>query len=392
MTDTGQPPTVVDPYSALAKLRARADVTRVSIGGGHSAFIVTGYAAARAALADQRLAQDVVRAQEIADRSGEGVYLLPEFAHMLNSDPPDHTRLRGVMAGSFTSQRVAALRPRVIEFADDLLDGVAGQREIDLVPAYALPLPMRVVCELLGLPASDHELFRDWATLLVTSEDMRLFGEALNGMRTYLAEALATKRLAPADDILTDLITAQDSGQLDADEAVSMALFLLVAGHETTVSLIGNATLALLRDPAQMAWLKGNLDRAGEVIDELLRFDAPVSIATLRFAAEPITLAGVDIPEGEFVMISLAGANRDPERFSDPDVLNLARRASSHLSFGHGVHRCLGQFLGRMEGEIAVRRLLTRFPDVALVSEDGLRWRDTMMLRGLETLPVRLTP
>jgi cytochrome P450 len=395
MTELSEPGSVViaDPYPALADLRAKAEVARVRIGEGQSAYLITGYSAARTALADPRFAQDVVRAQEIADRGDGSIYLIPEFVHMLNSDPPDHTRLRRVMSGSFTSKRVAALRPKVSQISDDLLSRMEGQGEVDLIHSYALPLPMRVVCELLGLPAADHDVFRDWATLLVANEDMRDFSGTLQQMRAYLADVLAAKQRRPADDILTDLLRARDEGWLNHDEVVSMALFLLVAGHETTVSLIGNATLALLRNPDQLAWLKANPAKTGEVIDEFLRFEAPVSIATLRFTTERLTVAGVEIPQGEFVMISLAGANRDPARFEDPDRLNLTRESPQHLSFGHGIHRCLGQFLGRMEGEIAIGRLLERFPGLTLKSGvEDLRWRDTMMLRGLESLPVRLTP
>jgi cytochrome P450 len=212
-------------------------------------------------------------------------------------------------------------------------------------------------------------------------------------MTAYLRDLLAHKRRRGDQDMLADLMAAQDEGKLSEDEIVAMAFLLVIGGHETTVNLIGTSVLALLRNPDQLAWLRENLAELPKVMDEFLRFDAPVSMATLRFTTAPVTLGGVDLPEGSFLLISLGGANHDPDRFAEPDGLRLNRGDQGHLAFGHGIHRCLGAMLGRLEGEIALTRLLSRFPHMELAADEAdLRWRNTTMLRGVETLPVRLRP
>ncbi|MEO6700583.1 MAG: cytochrome P450 [Jatrophihabitantaceae bacterium] len=382
---------IVNPYPALARLRQNAPVSLIHSAEGLPIWIVTGYEAARAALGDPRIRQGVLQAQALADEQVDEIHLGADVVHMLNSDPPDHTRLRQLIQSAFTPRRVLAMRPVIEQITDSLLDGISGAETADLIPTFAFPLPMLVIGRLLGLPVEDAALFRRWSTGILTIGEQSASEDAAREMTSYLRDFLARKRGSADDDLLMELLRMQAEGQLSEDEIVAMAFLLVIGGHETTVNLLGTSLLALLRNPDQLAWLRENLDRMPAVMEEFLRRDAPVSMATLRFTTEPITLGGQELAAGSFLLISLGGANRDPARFDDPDELRLQRNDRGHLAFGHGIHRCLGAMLGKLEGEIALSRLLTRFPQLSLaVDELDLRWRNTTMLRGVETLPVHL--
>lgn len=387
---------MTDPYEGLAALRAAGAVSQVQTAEGLPVWLVTGHQEVRDALADPRLCQDGPEAQRLADQQAEGMDLGADIVHMLNSDPPVHTRLRRVVAGSFTAGRIAALRPAVQRLADGLLDAMATMAEPDLIRDYAFPLPVAVICELLGVPDGDRSAFRDWSTALVTHERADGGAPATQAMRDYLSGVLARKRADPGPDVLSDLLRAQDAGELSEDEVVAMAILLLIAGHETTVGLIGNAVLLLLSHPAELATVRhaaaaGDPAPIAAALDELLRLESPVAMATLRFTTAPVRLGGVDLPAGAFVLPAIGAANRDPARFPDPDRPDLHRGGRGQIAFGHGIHRCLGAPLARMEGEVALGRLLARFPGLRRRGgPDGLRWRDTPMLRGLESLPVAL--
>jgi cytochrome P450 len=382
---------IVNPYPALARVRANAPVSLIHSAEGLPIWIVTSYDIARAALADPRIRQSVVEAQKLAEQQVEEIHLGDDVVHMLNSDPPDHTRLRQLIQAAFTPRRVADMRPAIERICDDLLDRIDGADRADLIPSYAFPLPMLVIGQMLGLPPEDAPMFRRWSTGVLTIGEQKDADDAAHEMTAYLRDLLARKRKSDDRDLLVELIRAQDEGRLSEDEIVAMAFLLVIGGHETTVNLIGTSVLALLRNPDQMAWLREHLDRMPVVMDEFLRLDAPVSMATLRYTAEPVTLGDVDLPAGSFLLISLGGANHDPDRFDDPDELRLERADKGHLAFGYGIHRCLGSMLGKMEGEIALTKLLSRFPSMRLaVDEMELRWRNTTMLRGVETLPVHL--
>jgi cytochrome P450 len=311
---------------------------------------------------------------------------------MLNSDPPDHTRLRRLVATAFTMRRVELMRPRIVEITDELLAGLAGREQVDLVDDFAFPLPVTVICELLGVPYADREDFRTWSTVLLSAGEIDAVVAAGKNMAAYLHELIAAKRADPVDDMLSALIQARDDGdRLDEAELVSMAFLLLVAGHETTVNLIANGTLALLQHPDQRAALRADPALLPGAIEEFLRYDGPISHATIRYTTEPVEIGGVTIPGGEFVVIALGSANRDDDRFADADRLDVTRPAGGHLAFGHGIHFCVGAPLARLEGQIAIGRLFDRFPDLALaVDANELRWRHSTLLRGLESLPVRL--
>ncbi len=387
-----QPAFITNPYPTLARIRANGPVSVLESDEGLPMWVIARYRDVRAALADPRFGQDVRRAQALANDRVEGVTLGSEMVHMLNSDPPDHTRMRRLIHGAFTPRRVATMRPMVERITDDLIAGLDGRDTVDLVADFAFPLPMMIICELIGFPPEDRFAYRQWSTAILThSDDAARFDQAMRDMKAYLVDLLDRRATEPRDDMLTDLLRAREAGQLTVDEIVGMVFLLLIGGHETTVNLLGTATLALLRNPDQYSWLLANLDALPDAVDELLRYESPVSMATLRFTTAPVSVDGVEIPGGELVLLSLGGANRDPDRFPEAERLLLTRGDPGHLAFGHGIHRCLGSFLGKLEAEVALGRLLTRYPRLTLAAdEDTLPWRHTIMLRGLEALPVTL--
>jgi cytochrome P450 len=380
-----------DPYSVHARLRARCPVTPVVLPGSTvPAWLITGYAEARAALADPRLRKTM---PGWTPEPGSVFTVLEQ--HMLNSDPPDHGRLRRLVNKAFTARHVERLRPRIAAITAGLLDDIPARSEVDLLASFAFPLPITVICELLGVPASERDDFRSWSTTVVsnTAAPDLMYAHA-TAMVSYFRALLAAKRREPADDLLSALIAAQDrADSLSEDELVSMAFLLLVAGHETTVNLIASGVLALLLNPAGLARLRAEPALIGGAVEELLRYVAPVSHATFRCAAEPVDLGGVRIGRGDPVLVALSGANRDPARFGNPEGLDLRRDSSGHLAFGHGIHYCVGAPLARLEAEIAFTGLLDRFARLELaVPPESLRWRPSTLIHGLESLPMRLTP
>jgi cytochrome P450 len=390
---------VQDPHELYRRLRGQAPVHRAILPRGLKVWLVTRYEEARDALADPRLHKDVRRGRELFGRhttatGGNATPAVQEIAaHMLNSDPPDHTRLRRLVAKAFTARRVELMRPRIEEITGDLLDGLAGRERMDLIDGFAFPLPVTVICELLGVPDADRDDFRAWSNALVSNDGRTVISEAALAMGSYLAGLIKGKRDDPADDMLTALVQVRDddNDRLDEVELVSMAFLLLVAGHETTVNLIGNGVLALLRHPDQLEALCKDPDLLPGAVEEFLRYEGPVNMATMRYTTEPVRLGGVEIPAGEFVVVAMGSANRDGDRFTDADHFDITRGSGGHLAFGHGIHFCLGAPLARLEGQIAIGRLLERFPKLTLAVDPAeLRWRDSALLRGLESLPVRL--
>ncbi|MFB7918624.1 cytochrome P450 [Streptomyces sp. NPDC056061] len=398
-----------DPYPAYAWLREHSPVHRTALPSGVEAWLVTRYADARQALADTRLSKNPAHHAEPAHAKGKtgipGERKAELMTHLLNIDPPDHTRLRRLVSKAFTPRRVAEFAPRVQELTDRLIDRFAAEGRADLIHDFAFPLPIYAICDLLGVPREDQDDFRDWAGMMIRHGGGPRGGVArsVKKMRGYLAELIHRKREGlredGADDLISGLIRASDHGEhLTENEAAAMAFILLFAGFETTVNLIGNGVYALLRNPVQRARLQHSLD-AGEGglletgIEELLRYDGPVELATWRFATEPLTLGGRDIATGDPVLVVLAAADRDPARFDEPDTLDLARRDNQHLGYGHGIHYCLGAPLARLEGRTALATLLTRLPDLRLAVEPAdMRWRGGLIMRGLRTLPVEFTP
>ncbi|GAA4107685.1 MULTISPECIES: cytochrome P450 family protein [Streptomyces] len=381
-----------DPYRVYAELRAQGPVHRIRMPEGAEAWLVVGYEAGRAALADGRLSKEWRNAAP-----GLGVKPVSAGITMLSSDAPDHTRLRKLVTRAFTPRRVDELAPRVQEMTDGFVDAMlaAPDRRADLVEALSFPLPITVICELIGVPALDQDAFRHWSNISLSApllEDRLAASRSTNG---YLKRLLEDKRAQPGDDLISALIhTADQEGgdRLSQNELLGMAWVLLVAGHETTVNLISNGMLALLRHPEQLAALRADFDGLiDNAVEEMLRYDGPVETPTYRFTREPVDIAGTLVPGGgELVLVALADADRDPARYPEPDRFDIRRDARGHVAFGHGIHYCLGAPLARLEARIAVRTLLDRCPDLALdIDPAALPWRTGMMIRGPQRLPVR---
>lgn len=370
----------------LAALRARGAVHRVFVPGSGESWLVVTRDAARAALTDPRLRNDIRHSATWHTDGGHAI-----GRNMLQSDPPQHTRLRRLVAGHFTAGRIAALRPRVEHIADDLLAALERQGTADLVARYALPLPVTVICDLLGVPESDREGFHTRSNELVMPTSPEAAASAAGALTGYLTELTGHKRRAPDDSLLGDLVAAADGGALTAEELLGTAFLILVAGHETTVNLISATVHSLLTHPDQLARLRTEPELTERAVEESLRYNSPVHATAFRFAAEPLELAGARIAAGDSVLVSLAAASRDPGHLPDPDRFDIGRRARGHLGFGHGLHHCLGAPLARVEAAVAVRLLLARHPALALAADPAtLTWRTSTLLRGLAELPVRL--
>ena len=366
-----------DPMGFFARLRESRPVGPVRMPDGGRAWIITRYADARAALTDPRLAS---KPRDWPGGDAAGVHAL------LNTDPPEHTRLRPLVQKAFTPGRAGQLRPRAKEIAGGLLDEMAdGGDVVDLLGGYARPLPITVICELLGIPAAD----RGWIWVTVT--DYGKGGEELQRvpreLAAYFTGLVAARRAEPGSDLLSALAETA----LTATELLSAAYHLVMAGFDTTVNLIASGTLALLTHPEEMARLRQDPSLLPAAIEELLRFASPVNHVTARFTIGDLPVGGVVIPAGEQVLVAISSANRDPAQFPGPDRLDLGRDTSGHVAFGHGIHYCPGAPLARMEAEVALGALLTRFPALSLaVPPLELRWRPVSLMNGLESLPVRL--
>lgn len=399
------------------RLRSAGPIARTTMPDGQTMWLVAQYDAALAVLRDhQRFGNDPENAMTpaayeaaMADATRD---LTPEqqaqFAevdavlsrNLLGVDPPDHTRLRKLVAQSFTPRFVEGMRPRVQQIADELLDAIAaraastGQRETDLIDAFAFPLPIAVISEMLGVPREDRDRFRVWSNEVVqfnpaepiAPERMRLLRE----FNDYLRDFVAAKRDQPADDLVSGLIQAEEAGdKLSEAELIAMINLLIVAGHETTVNLIGNGMLALFEHPTQMRALAAHPDLVNGAIDEFLRYSGPVEMSLTRFAREDVAIDGQTIRRGDQVTVLLASADHDPAQFPEPECFDIAREPGRHLAFGMGIHACLGSPLARLEGQIAFTTLLARLPNIRLaVPRDALEWRPGSLLRGLVRLPV----
>ncbi len=388
-----------DPFPLFDYLREQSPVHTITLADGHDAYLVLGFAEARTALNDTRLSKDMRAAFAMGGEVvAEGLPGPALARHMLAVDPPDHSRLRRLVASAFSVSRIDALREHIQTIVDDLLDAVAEQPAgpVDLVAGLAYPMPYTVICELLGVPEGQRRpLGRALSGLLTpafTPADEARAQRSSDELLRMLTLLVDTKRDIPGNDLVSALIAARDGeDRLDETEMRSTIFQLIVAGHDTTASLIGNAVVALLSHPAEMARLQADPDSIADAIEELLRFDGPVPHATFRYARETFDLGGVTIPAGTQVIINLAAANRDPRQNEDPDTLDLGRTDGHHIAFGHGIHFCLGARLARMEGQIAIGTLVQRFPELRLaVPVEDLHWGhgDGLVLRGLNELPV----
>jgi cytochrome P450 len=382
-----------DPQGFFARLRESRPVAPVRMPAYGRAWVVTRYEDVRAVLTDPRMAKDVHRwpgGGRSRPSEATGV-----CAHMLHADPPEHTRLRRLVQKPFASRR-AALRPRTEEIAAGLLDGMAARGDVvDLLGQYARPLPITVICDLLGVPVAD----RDWVRVTVYAYDERTEQARVEReLAAYFTVLIEAKRAEPSDDLLSELVLASDNANPDGaadgltrNELVSAAFLLVMAGFDTTVNLIASGALALLRHPEEMSRLRQDPSLLPAAVEELLRFTSPVNHANDRFTTEDVLIGDVVIPAAEWVIPAIASADWDPDRFPDPDRLDLGRDTSGHVAFGHGVHHCLGAPLARMEAEVALGALLARFPRISLaVPSPELRWRPVSLMNGLDSLPIRL--
>jgi cytochrome P450 len=382
-----------DPYAFYDRWQSQGPVHHVRLVNGREAYVVTGFAEGRAALADPRLHKSSDRAAELFRRRSGVRYTVGEglSSSMLNSDPPDHTRLRSLVNKAFTARSIASMRPRIEAITTELLDAMDTSDTADLIEDFAVPLPITVICELLGVPYEDRADFRAWTDTLLTVAVSQDQGRAARAMSDYLGGLIESKRANPTDDMLTSLVEARDEGdRLSETELVSTAFLLLVAGHETTVNLIGSGAHALLHNPDQLSLLRDDPSLVSNAVEEFLRFDGPINFATLRYTTEPVVIGGSEIPADQFVYVALLSANRDGEKFENPDVLDITRPTAGHVAFGYGIHYCVGAPLARMEAQIAFTQLLQRFPNLHLATTDPLRFRESYLIRGLTRLPVRL--
>ncbi|WP_413379053.1 cytochrome P450 family protein [Paenibacillus taichungensis] len=377
-----------NPYPVYEKLRQNDPIYRVLFPHGDFGWIITQYEDAVEVLKDNRFSKDVVK------RYGPDQQNI--FVHnMLFSDPPDHRRLRGLVQKAFTPRLIEGMRSHIQDIADDLLDNLDSQDKMNLIDEFAFPLPIIVISEILGVPLEDQDKFRLWSNSIIdatSAENSEVFEKHAQEFIDYLNAWFAKVREQPGDDLISQLVVAEESGeQLSEKELLGVVALLIIAGHETTVNLIGNGVLALLEHPEQRDLLIKKPELIHNAVEEMLRYNGPVEFSTSRWASEDIEFHGHHIAEGELVIVALDSANRDEEKFKDADVFDITREKSAHLAFGKGIHLCLGAPLARLEGEIAINTLLRRFPDMQLqTGVNELEWRPGMIVRGVKEIPVQL--
>ena len=396
--DLFDPAFKANPYPTYARLRSTAPVHRITLPDGRGVWLITRYDAVLAVLKDERFVKDwrnALTPEQLAQVPSIPEVMKPLSKNMLDTDPPDHERLRALVSKAFTPRLVERMRGRVQGIAGALLDAFEGRGEMDLIDDYAFPLPVTVIAELLGVPTEDRDRFREWSDAAVSGNASQEYMETIliphmQAFTDYLRAMFEEKRRNPKDDLISALVQAEEAGdKLSEDELLGMVFLLLIAGHETTVNLIGNGVLALLEHPDQLQSLRGDPSLTKSAVEELLRYDGPVETSTERFAREDVAIGRTVIPKGEMVLVVIAAADHDPERFQEPDTLDIARTDNKHLAFGKGIHHCLGAPLARMEGQIAISTLFSRMPNLRLKgSPKSLNWRSGMILRGLKALPV----
>ncbi len=376
-----------DPYPRYRRLREISPIVRADDG----ALVVTRHADCVAVTRDPRLGHMPSHMLEfISPDWAEHPALRLLFTSILAINPPDHTRLRRLVSSSFTARRIQALQPRIAQMVEELLEKMSG--DVDFVDAFAFPLPVNVIGELLGIPEPDRAQFqglvRDWTQVLeiITSKVLATADPAAATIREYLAGLAAERRRKPGDDLISALVAAEEDGEkLTEDELLTMAALLFAAGFETTTNLLSNSVVALLCNPDQLELLRLRPGTAAAAVEELLRFDSPVQLIS-RVAWDDVEIAGVPLSGGERIVAYIGAGNRDPERFAEPDRLDLGRTDNAPLSFGGGIHYCLGAPLARLEAQIAIPALLARFPRLALAGEPGRR--DSLAIRGYTALPI----
>ena len=399
--DISSPAFKANPYPFYAQLRDQAPVHRIILGDKRPAWLVTRYDDVVTVLKDDRFGKDkrkVMTRDQIAREPWIPKMLQPIERNMLDADAPEHTRLRGLVHTAFTPRLIENMRERIQRLTDELLNPIETRGRMDLIRDYALPVPTTIIAEMLGVPERERHKFHRWSNSIVSIVPSK-WGllkaiPSLIAFLRYIRRLVRTRRAALRDDLVSALVEAHGAGdRLSEDELLAMVSLLLIAGHETTVNLIGNGMLALLDHPQQLERLRDDPGLIKPAVEELLRYDGPLETATERYAREDATIAGVTIPRGEMVFAVLASANRDERQFDHADTLDLTREPNRHLAFGQGVHFCLGAPLARLEGQIAINTLLRRIPDLRLaVPRASLRRRPGLVLHGLKSLPVAFPP
>jgi cytochrome P450 len=393
--DFDDPAFLANPFPALARLRATGPVHAITLPEGRRAWLVTRFADATRLLRAPSVSTVAPPGHEPLLQSS----IMMRLSHpsMFDVDMADHARLRGLVSKAFTPRFIEGLRPRVQQIADTLIDAVLPRGKMEFISEFAFPLPITVICEMLGIPPGDRGRLREWSAMLLDSLSMREDADSharAEAFMAYLEDLIETKRREPREDLVSLLVQAEDAGgRLTMQELRAMLVLLIFAGHETTVNLLGNGLLALFAHPDELDKLEQDRSLVPDAIEELLRFCGPALAPMLRFACDDVDIGGTTIPRGEVLVISLASADRDEDRFRDAEALDLARTGSKHLAFGQGIHFCLGAPLARLEGQVALATLLRRLPGLRLdTSLDALHWRGNMLLRGLQALPVAFRP
>jgi cytochrome P450 len=387
-----------NPFPFYESLRRDHPVYSVSLPNRTSAWLISRYDDVVAALKDPRL---VKNRRSVPGSKKTGLAWTPRMfepltRNMLDSDPPDHTRLRMLVHKAFTPRVVENMHERIAAVANALLNDMTSDQHVNLIERYALPIPTTIIAELIGVPAHDRHQFHRWSSTIVSItlsawSTLRAI-PALRAFLQYIRSQVEARRRRSQDDFLSALVAVEESGErLSTDELVAMVFLLLIAGHETTVNLIGNGILTLLQHPDQMARLRETPTGIETAVEELLRYAGPLDTATERFAREDISFGDITIPRDAVVYAVLASANRDERQFNEPNTLDLARQPNRHVAFGHGIHFCLGAPLARLEGQLAIRTLLQRTDALRLaIPQDAIRWRQGLVLRGVKTLPVNI--
>jgi len=382
------PEAVQNPYPIYARMREEEPIAKLMFPDGQFGWMITRYEDAVEILKDQRFVKDMTK---MFGSEYQSIFT----SNMLFSDPPDHRRLRGLVQQGFTPKLVESMREHIQQIADGLLDAVEGQDTMELIDDYAFPLPIIVISEILGVPISDRDKFRVWSNSIIGAANAEEGPEVYLHMQQfteYLAQWFEQLRKQPGDDLISRLIVAEEAGErLSEQEIYGVVSLLIIAGHETTVNLIGNGVLSLLQHPDQLKKLRDNPELIKGAIEEMLRYNGPVEFSTSRWAGEDLEFKGHAIKRGDLVIVALDSAGRDGDQFPDPDLFDITRERSRHLAFGHGIHMCLGAPLARLEGEIAINTLLRRFPDIRLREDaDELEWRPGMIVRGVKEIPLSL--
>jgi cytochrome P450 len=395
------PEALRNPHPILAQLRAEAPIYKLSHREmGDFPWVLTRYDDSVNLLKDDRFTKDLLRrpGSEFVDRNDMMMQAAASInRHMLTVDPPDHTRLRGLVHKAFTPKMIRSMESRVVQITNELIDQAqANGHQMDFVNDFALPLPMTVIAEQLGIPASDRLKFHEWTQTIVMGSSRggagsENVGTAVLEFIMYFHEQFDKRRTEPTDDLITALVQAEEAGEkLDQQELISMVFLLLLAGHETTVNLLGNGMLALLRHPDQMHKLREHPELAESAVEEMLRYDGPIGITSMRWALDDLEIHGQHIGKGDLVLTSLLAANRDPDVFENPDRFDITRQPNRHIAFGHGIHYCVGAPLARLETQLAFPILLDRLPNLELdIDPDAIEWNPSVLLHGMKSMPVR---